>query len=149
MKLLPTRLGRMMTWAVALALLASWPWGHHREDPRTRDRSERADVIQVAPDVTGPVAHAVLRDGEPISAAQVLLVACQTDNTQALRRASLVAWASLLFVFNLVLRQGLIRLGVYRLDWRGILFDIALFVILWAAAATLATHVPALSAALR
>ena len=56
--------------------------------------------------------------------------------------APLAVWALVALGLNWVLRQGLMRLRVYRMVWHPALFDTALFVILWAGVAALSTHFP-------
>jgi protein AaeX len=54
--------------------------------------------------------------------------------------APLAVWAVVALGVNLVLRQVLIRAGLYRMVWHPALFDTALFVILWALVAALSAH---------
>jgi protein-S-isoprenylcysteine O-methyltransferase Ste14 len=54
--------------------------------------------------------------------------------------APLAVWAVAALGVNLVLRQVLIRVGLYRVVWHPALFDTALFVILWALVAALSAH---------
>jgi hypothetical protein len=61
----------------------------------------------------------------------------------------LVAWAVLALVLNLMLRQGLIRFGVYRFVWHRALFDLATFVMLWAAVTAVSVDIPLLTAPFR
>jgi protein-S-isoprenylcysteine O-methyltransferase Ste14 len=56
--------------------------------------------------------------------------------------APLAVWAVVALGVNLVLRQVLIRVGLYRVVWHPALFDTALFVILWALVAALSAHLP-------
>jgi protein-S-isoprenylcysteine O-methyltransferase Ste14 len=51
--------------------------------------------------------------------------------------APLAVWSLVALGVNLVLRQVLMRLGLYRMVWHPALFDTALFVILWALVAAL------------
>jgi hypothetical protein len=49
--------------AVAAAtLLAFMMWKHYAQTPWTRDGRVRADVVQIAPDVSGPVISVAVRD---------------------------------------------------------------------------------------
>lgn len=49
-------------------------WDHYRESPWTRDGRVRADVIQIAPDVSGLVEEVVAHDNQPVSRGDVLFV---------------------------------------------------------------------------
>jgi protein-S-isoprenylcysteine O-methyltransferase Ste14 len=55
--------------------------------------------------------------------------------------APLAVWAVVALGVNLMLRQVLIRVGLYRVVWHPALFDTALFVILWALVAVLSAHI--------
>ena len=51
--------------AVAAAtLLAFMMWKHYAQTPWTRDGRVRADVVQIAPDVSGPVISVAVRDNQ-------------------------------------------------------------------------------------
>ncbi|MBB3693335.1 HlyD family secretion protein [Sphingomonas sp. BK580] len=43
-------------------------WIHYEEEPWTRDGRVRADVVQVAPDVSGLVTQVFVRDNQPVAA---------------------------------------------------------------------------------
>jgi multidrug resistance efflux pump len=59
--------------AVAVALVAAWYlWQHYEVEPWTRDARVRANVVQVAPDVAGPVIAVHVRDNQQVSAGQLL-----------------------------------------------------------------------------
>lgn len=49
-------------------------WDHYRESPWTRDGRVRADVIQIAPDVSGLVEHVVAHDNQLVKRGDVLFV---------------------------------------------------------------------------
>jgi RND family efflux transporter MFP subunit len=54
---------------VAVACLAAQRlWIHYEEEPWTRDGRVRADVVQVAPDVSGLVTKVFVRDNQPVAA---------------------------------------------------------------------------------
>jgi len=54
---------------VAVACLAAQRlWIHYEEEPWTRDGRVRADVVQVAPDVSGLVTQVFVRDNQPVAA---------------------------------------------------------------------------------
>ncbi|HEY1857755.1 HlyD family secretion protein [Acidocella sp.] len=58
---------------VAVAAIVAWQlWIYYMEDPWTRDGAVRADTVQLAPDVSGPVTQVfvhdneMVKDGEPL-----------------------------------------------------------------------------------
>lgn len=53
---------------------AHWLWIHYRVDPWTRDGRVRADVAEVAPDVSGLVTEVDVHDNMPVQRGQVLFV---------------------------------------------------------------------------
>ena len=59
--------------AVAAAtLLAFMMWKHYAQTPWTRDGRVRADVVQSAPDVSGPVIRVAVRDNQWVNRGDVL-----------------------------------------------------------------------------
>ena len=66
--------------AVTLAVLvgagfaARWLWNRYQVEPWTRDGRVRAEVVQVAPDVSGLVTEVDVRDNQPVHKGQVLFV---------------------------------------------------------------------------
>ncbi|WP_230480738.1 efflux RND transporter periplasmic adaptor subunit [Sphingomonas sp. Leaf21] len=53
---------------VALALFAARRlWAHYETEPWTRDGRVRADIVQVAPDVSGLVTDVLVRDNQPVT----------------------------------------------------------------------------------
>jgi multidrug resistance efflux pump len=66
--------------AVTLAVLACaslaahWLWTRYQVEPWTRDGRVRAEVVQVAPDVSGLVTQVLVRDNQPVHKGQVLFV---------------------------------------------------------------------------
>jgi len=64
--------------SVTLALVAGAAvsadslWTHYHDDPWTRDGRVRADVVQVAPDVSGPIDRVLVRDNQPVHRGDVL-----------------------------------------------------------------------------
>ena len=59
--------------AVAAAtLLAFMMWKHYAQSPWTRDGRVRADVVQIAPDVSGPVIRVAVRDNQCVNRGDVL-----------------------------------------------------------------------------
>ncbi|HBH7068549.1 TPA: HlyD family secretion protein [Enterobacter cloacae] len=58
--------------AAAAALLAFMMWKHYAQTPWTRDGRVRADVVQIAPDVSGPVISVAVRDNQWVNRGDVL-----------------------------------------------------------------------------
>ena len=59
--------------AVAIAAVVAWQlWVYYMEEPWTRDGRVRADVVQVAPDVSGIVTEVAVRDNQRVAAGDLL-----------------------------------------------------------------------------
>ena len=77
MKRAIVQLGRVLATlaVVALAAFVGWRlWGYYMEAPWTRDGRVRADIIQIAPDVSGLIAEVPVRDNQRVHRGQLLLV---------------------------------------------------------------------------
>lgn len=72
--------------AVSLVILKHL-WSYYHDDPWTRDARIRADVVQVAPDVTGPVTEVRVDDNQLVRRGQPLFVIDQTRYRLALQQA--------------------------------------------------------------
>lgn len=75
MKLLPNTAARVATTLVLVAAAAAASvhlWHHYREAPWTRDGRVRADVVQIAPDVSGLVEDVRVRDNQSVTQGDVL-----------------------------------------------------------------------------
>lgn len=75
MKSLLSLLGRYVLTLSAVAaatLLAFMMWKHYAQTPWTRDGRVRADVVQIAPDVSGPVNSVAVRDNQWVNRGDVL-----------------------------------------------------------------------------
>ena len=60
---------------VAIAVVVGWYlWDYYMERPWTRDGRVRADVVQVAPDVSGVVANVNVIDNQLVRRGDVLFV---------------------------------------------------------------------------
>jgi RND family efflux transporter MFP subunit len=70
--LLRTIVTALVLGGVLLAIYALWI--RYQVEPLTRDGKVRADVIEIAPDVSGLVTDVYARDNEPVKRGQVLLV---------------------------------------------------------------------------
>ncbi|MDR6349064.1 HlyD family secretion protein [Pantoea sp. SORGH_AS_0659] len=59
--------------AVAVATLVAFIfWKHYAQTPWTRDGRVRADVVQIAPEVSGPVIRVLVRDNQWVNRGDVL-----------------------------------------------------------------------------
>ena len=84
---------------VAVALVAGrWLWAYYEEAPWTRDGRVRADVVTIAPDVSGLVTEVAVRDNQTVKRGDVLfridpdrfeLALAQTDAAMASRKAQM------------------------------------------------------------
>ncbi len=74
--------------AVLIAVVIGWQlWHHYENDPWTRDGRVKANVIQVAPDVTGQVMQINVRDNQQVKAGDVLFQIDRARFDLALRQA--------------------------------------------------------------
>lgn len=96
----PAALGRYAVTAlvVAAAAYAGWQlWVHYEVEPWTRDGRVKANVVQVAPDVSGLVTQVPVRDNQDVKAGDVLFeidrarFALALDQADAAVRAQQVA----------------------------------------------------------
>jgi multidrug resistance efflux pump len=84
---------------VAVALVAGrWLWAIYEEAPWTRDGRVRADVVTIAPDVSGLVTEVAVRDNQTVKRGDVLfridpdrfeLALAQADAAMASRKAQM------------------------------------------------------------
>lgn len=74
--------------AVAVAATLGWRlWQHYEVEPWTRDGRIKADIVQVAPDVTGQVTAVLVHDNQQVKAGQVLFEIDPARFALALRQA--------------------------------------------------------------
>jgi RND family efflux transporter MFP subunit len=67
---------------VAIAALVAWQlWIYYMDDPWTRDGAVRADTVELAPDVSGPVTQVFVHDNEMVKTGEPLF---QIDPTRFL-----------------------------------------------------------------
>jgi RND family efflux transporter MFP subunit len=67
---------------VAVAVVVAWQlWVYYMDDPWTRDGAVRADTVQLAPDVSGPVTQVFVHDNELVKTGEPLF---QIDPTRFL-----------------------------------------------------------------
>ncbi|MNF62552.1 p-hydroxybenzoic acid efflux pump subunit AaeA [compost metagenome] len=77
---------------VAVALVAGfWLWQHYMLAPWTRDARVRADVVVIAPDVSGWVMDLKVQDNQQVKAGDLLLSVDRERYQAALERAKAVA----------------------------------------------------------
>jgi multidrug resistance efflux pump len=90
MKTIPLPVRVLVTLAlVATALAAArWMWVHYQVEPWTRDGRVRADVVQVAPDVSGLVTQADMEDNAVVHKGQPLFTLDKSRFQVALEQAS-------------------------------------------------------------
>ena len=73
---------------VVVALFALWRiWSYYMLDPWTRDGRVRADVVQVAPDVSGLITDVRVHDNQLVKAGEVLFVIDRPRYALALEQA--------------------------------------------------------------
>lgn len=72
---------------IAAVLVVRWMWFHYEVEPWTRDGRLRADVVQVASDVTGLITDVHVRDNETVRKGQVLFVVDHARYALALAQA--------------------------------------------------------------
>lgn len=74
--------------AVAVACVLAWRlWQHYEVEPWTRDGRVKADVVQVAPDVTGQVTNVLVHDNQQVKIGDVLFEVDRARFELALRQA--------------------------------------------------------------
>ncbi|MDD1508827.1 efflux RND transporter periplasmic adaptor subunit [Pseudomonas sp. CNPSo 3701] len=76
---------------VAVAVLAgSWIWQHYMYSPWTRDARVRADVVTIAPDVSGWVLDLKVRDNQQVKAGDLLMTIDRDRYQAAVEKAQAV-----------------------------------------------------------
>ena len=86
----PMRLARLLVTlaVVAAAVLAGLRlWDHYELEPWTRDGRVRANVVQIAPDVSGLVTAVPVQDNQPVAAGALLFEVDRARFTLAQRQA--------------------------------------------------------------
>src|SRR5438094_4351659 len=77
--------------AVAVAAVIRWQlWAYYMEAPWTRDGRVRADVVEVAPDVSGLVTEVLVEDNQTVKRGDVLFKIDPERFTLALRQADAI-----------------------------------------------------------
>jgi RND family efflux transporter MFP subunit len=88
-----TLLGRVAVTLAAVAaaiLVGVYLWGYYMKAPWTRDGRVRADIVQIAPDVSGPVTDVLVHDNEPVHRGDVLFRIDRARFALALQQADAV-----------------------------------------------------------
>ncbi|WP_257165426.1 HlyD family secretion protein [Bradyrhizobium sp. SRS-191] len=86
-------LGRVAVTAaavVAAILVGSYLWGYYMKAPWTRDGRVRADIVQIAPDVSGFVTEVLVRDNQPVHQGDVIFRIDRARFKLALQQADAV-----------------------------------------------------------
>lgn len=98
----PPLLRLLLTALVTVA--AGWAalqlWDHYELAPWTRNGRVRADVVQVAPDVSGIVAVVAVRDNQPVVAGELLFSIDEARFTLALQQAEAAVAAQRIVIVN-------------------------------------------------
>ena len=66
-------------------LVLRWLWIYYQIEPWTRDARLRADVVRVAPDVSGLVTMTYVKDNEPVKQGQKLFAIDSTTLSTCIR----------------------------------------------------------------
>ncbi len=73
---------------VAVAGLLGWRmWDYYMDAPWTRDGKVRADVVRIAPDVSGLVGEVLVHDNQPVKKGDVIFRIDQARYTLAMKQA--------------------------------------------------------------
>ncbi|MEJ1975885.1 MAG: HlyD family secretion protein [Acetobacteraceae bacterium] len=86
-------LGRLLVTGIAVAIavvVSSRLWVYYMDEPWTRDGTVRADVVGVAPDVSGLVGDVLVHDNETVTKGQPILRIDRARFELALRQAEAV-----------------------------------------------------------
>ncbi|WP_457787649.1 efflux RND transporter periplasmic adaptor subunit [Pseudomonas sp. PL-6] len=85
------RLGLTLSLVAAALLAGAWLWQHYLYSPWTRDARVRAEVVTLAPDLTGWVTQLKVRDNQRVAAGELLLSLDRERYQVALEQAQAVA----------------------------------------------------------
>lgn len=81
------RVGTTLALVLMAVLGARWMWNRSEAEPWTRDGRVRADIVQIAPDVSGLVTEIDVRDNQAVHRGQLLFVIDRPRFALALRQA--------------------------------------------------------------
>ena len=96
----PLRLLSTALVAAAACWAALQLWDHYELAPWTRNGRVRADIVQVAPDVSGMVAAVAVRDNQPVTAGELLFSIDEARFMLALQQAEAAAAAQRIVIDN-------------------------------------------------
>ncbi|MDR3429253.1 HlyD family secretion protein [Silvimonas sp.] len=82
-----------LIFVIAAVLVGRHLWDYYTIAPWTRDGHVRADVVQIAPDVTGPITDVKVLDNQMVKRGQVLFVIDHARFELALQQAAAVVAA--------------------------------------------------------
>ena len=81
------RIAVTLAFVAAAVFAGSKLWRRYQVEPWTRDGRVRADVVQIAPDVSGLVTDVAVADNQPVKRGQVLFHVDRARYAIALRQA--------------------------------------------------------------
>ena len=84
------RVGITLAMVVVAVLAGSWIWQHYMYSPWTRDARVRADVVTIAPDVSGWVLDLKVRDNQQVKAGDLLMTIDRDRYQAAVEKAQAV-----------------------------------------------------------
>ena len=73
---------------IAAVIAGRFLWASYQEAPWTRDGRVRADVVTIAPDVSGLVSEVSVKDNQTVKRGDTLFSGGEGDNSGAPHRAS-------------------------------------------------------------
>lgn len=86
-RLLLLRVSITLAFVVAAAILCHALWRQYEEEPWTRDGRVQADIVQIAPDVAGPIARVFVKDDQRVTVGTPLFEIDQKRFRLAVARA--------------------------------------------------------------
>lgn len=84
------RVGITLAMVAAAIFAGSWIWQHYMYSPWTRDARVRADVVTIAPDVSGWVLELRVRDNQQVKAGDLLMTIDRDRYQAAVEKAQAV-----------------------------------------------------------
>jgi RND family efflux transporter MFP subunit len=84
------RVGITLAVVVAAIFAGAWIWQHYMYSPWTRDARVRADVVTIAPDVSGWVLELKVRDNQQVKAGDLLMTIDRDRYQAAVEKAQAV-----------------------------------------------------------
>ena len=84
------RVGITLAMVAAAIFAGSWIWQHYMYSPWTRDARVRADVVTIAPDVSGWVVELKVRDNQQVKAGDLLMSIDRNRYQAAVEKAKAV-----------------------------------------------------------